>query len=82
MEFLVTNDLPSEVSGVNSPLTSTSVKPKVTLKTANGITQLRYIYVGVYSRQNYFLIHTWTVLMKAKELCDFNKGEDGLIIHQ
>lgn len=76
------SDLSSEVSGVNSPLTSISVKSKVTLKTVNGITQLRYIYVAVYPRQNYFLILTWTVLMKAKELCDFNKGEASLIIHQ
>lgn len=41
MEFSVTDDIPSEVSGVNSPLTPTSVKSKVTIKTVNGITQVR-----------------------------------------
>lgn len=77
----MTDDLPSEVSGVNSPL-NTSVKLKVTLKIINGTTQASYIYVGLHPRHSYFLIHTWTVLMRAKELCDFNEGEAGLIIHQ
>lgn len=82
MEFLVTDNLPSEVSGVISPLTSTGVKSKITLKTINGVTQVSHIYVGVQPRQSYFLIHTWTELMRAKELCDFNKGEVGLTITQ
>lgn len=66
MDFLVTGDRLSEVSGVNSPLTSTGVKSKVTLKTISRITQVSYIYVGVHPRQNYFLMHTWTVLTRAK----------------
>lgn len=41
-----------------------------------------YICLGVYPSQSYFLIPTWTVLLGAKELCDFNKGEAGLIIHK
>lgn len=35
MEFLVTDDVPSEVSGVNFPLTSTDVMSEVTLKPIN-----------------------------------------------
>lgn len=61
-------------------LASTALMSKVTLKNMNGITQESYIYMEVCPGQNCFLIHTWTVLLRVKVLCNFNNGEAGLII--
>jgi len=82
MKFSVTDNLLSEVSGVNSPLTSSRVKSKVTLKTINRTIQVSYVYVKIHPGQYYFLIHTCAVLKRAKELYSFNRRVAGFTIHQ